>query len=63
MVSFCRDKERKLIADRGKITDRWVEYFSDFLNKDAADEGEENLEAENDMRLPPPTLEEVKEQK
>jgi hypothetical protein len=63
MVSFCRDKERELIAGRGKITDRWVEYFSDFLNKDTADEeGEENLEAENDICLPPPTLEEVKEQ-
>jgi hypothetical protein len=38
-------------------------YFSDLLNKDIADEvGEENIEAENDICLPPPTLEEVKEQ-
>jgi hypothetical protein len=49
-ISFCRDKEEKLIAGRGKITDRWVEYFSDILYKDTAEEvGEENTEAENDM--------------
>jgi hypothetical protein len=62
-VIFCRDKEGKLIADRGKVTDRWVEYFSDLSNKDTADEeGEENIEGENYICLPPPTLEEVKEQ-
>jgi hypothetical protein len=33
------------------------------LNKDTADEEvKENIEAENDICLPPPTLEEVKEQ-
>jgi hypothetical protein len=61
-VSFYTDMEGKLIAGIGKMTEKWVDYCTDLLNKDTTDELVDNIGVENDILLPPPTLEEVKKQ-
>jgi hypothetical protein len=43
-INFCKDKEGNLITSKDKIMDRWVEHFSELLNKGTLveEEGEEN---------------------
>jgi hypothetical protein len=67
-LNFCKDKEGNLITNKDKIMDRWVEHFSELLNKGTLveEEAEENesIEIRNTEEeiIPPPTLMDVRDQ-
>jgi hypothetical protein len=67
-LNFCKDKEGNLITSKDKILDRWVEHFSELLNKGTLveEEGEENESTEirniEEKIIPPSTIMEVRDQ-
>jgi hypothetical protein len=66
-IIFCRDKEGNIVADRAAVLNRWIEYFSNLLNKSIEDgsEGRQWQEVENINRegiILEPTLEEAEKE-
>jgi hypothetical protein len=67
-LNFCKDKEGNLITSKDKITDHWVEHFSELLNKGTLVEKEreenESIEIRNieEEVIPLPILMEVRDQ-
>jgi len=39
-MSGCRGKDGRMIGEEGKILERWIEYFTEMLNKEKEDKGD-----------------------